>query len=183
MSNNITLARPYAKAIFEHALATDTLDAWALMLEKQKQIASDEAFIRFVQNPSVSPAQQAELIYKILQHVQGELTDKHCLHNFVELLAKNKRLSILPQVHDLFASMRAEHEKTLTVEVFSFAPLSGSQEEALIRTLEKRLNKKIALQISIDKNLLGGAVIIAGQLVIDGSVRGKLEKLKAKLAA
>lgn len=89
----------------------------------------------------------------------------------------------LPALSLLFEDMRAEHEKTLSVDVISFSPLSKHQEAELIQRLKRRLKRDITLNISIDHHLLGGAIIQAGDLVIDGSVRGELNKLKATLVA
>lgn len=103
-------------------------------------------------------------------------------HQLLSLLVENKRVGLLPDIKVIFDSLRQEAEKTITVQVQSFSPLSIAQQNALIAQLSQRLQRQVALEQSVDASLLGGAIIHAGDLVIDGSVRGKLNKLANSLA-
>jgi F-type H+-transporting ATPase subunit delta len=178
MSDSTTIARPYAKAIFEHALAEKNLAQWSEHLLMLAQTVLNPQASQFIGNPATTEEQHIEL----LQTVCGG-KDNKSLNNLIALLASNKRLMLLPEIKVLYEVHRAEQEKTLDVDVISFSKVSSTQEQQLIDSLSKRLQRKVSLKISIDPSLLGGAVIRAGDLVIDGSVRGKLNKLGTGLAA
>ncbi|QRN04980.1 F0F1 ATP synthase subunit delta [Legionella sp. MW5194] len=182
MSETITIARPYAKAIFEHALHQGKLTEWSTILFAASQIALNDHVISFIGNPAATIEQQITLMADPLKKMAdtGEIP---ALDNFIRTLAENKRLQILPDIYVLFEAMRSEQEKTLTISVTSYSTLSNTQEKELIDALSKRLQRQVTLKVAIDKSLLGGAIIKAGDLVIDGSVRGKLNKLGAGLAA
>lgn len=180
MSDSTTIARPYAKAIFENALAEKKLAEWSLYLQALAQAVLNPLASEFIANPASAVDQHIAL----LQSVCGsKVKDNVSLINLIELLAVNNRLMLLPEIVVLYDYHRAEHEKTLGVDVISFSPVSAAQQQQLVESLSNRLQRKVTLNISIDPSLLGGAVIRAGDLVIDGSVRGKLSKLSTGLAA
>lgn len=178
MSDITTIARPYAKATFEHALAEKKLAEWAEHLQLLAQAVLTPAATHFIANPATTVEQQIELMQTVVKSKEDK-----SLHNLISLLASNKRLMLLPAIHELYEEHKAEQEKTLDVNVFSFAAMSADQQKKLVESLSQRLQRKVALKITIDPSLLGGAVIQAGDLVIDGSVRGKLNKLGSELAA
>lgn len=178
MSDSTTIARPYAKAIFESALAEKKLAEWSAGLMTLAQLVSHPEAAQFIENP----ASTVEQHIKLLQGLSNSGSSKS-INNLISLLATNKRLMLLPAISALYEVLRAEQEKTLDVDVSSFADLSAAQQERLIASLSQRLQRKVSLNISIDPSLLGGAIIRAGDLVIDGSVRGKLNKLSTGLAA
>lgn len=181
MADSITIARPYAKAIFEHALTANKLEQWSKYLHNLAALAMDDQTVAFVTNPATTSQQHRDLFLAFAgDEKNGELNFQK---TFVETLAHNKRLLVLPQIVVLFDALRAEQEKTLVVSVTSYSALSGEQEAQMIRSLGKRLQRQITLDITLDPSLLGGAIIHAGDLVIDGSVRGKLNKLATGLAA
>ena len=182
MSDATTIARPYAKAIFKHALATKLLAAWAIILHDLAQTVLDPDTKQFICNPATTAALQAELLLVVCTKTK-RVSDMKTVESLVSMLAENGRLLVLPDIYAQYEALRAEQEKTLTANVSSFAALTSSQEQHLIDSLSKRLQRQVTLDVSIDKSLLGGAVIRAGDLVIDGSVRGKLNKLKSNLAA
>lgn len=181
MSNTTTIARPYAKAIFEHALAEQKLGQWSEILHELACAVLDEKAIHFIANPAATVEQQIELLMSLF--AKTEAKEKAAIDNLVALLAHNKRLMLLPDIKVLFDALRAEQEKTLQVKVTSFSELSSAQQAQLTSSLSKRLQRQVSLDLSIDKSLIGGAVIHAGDLIIDGSVRGKLNKLRTDLAA
>ncbi|MDI1351704.1 MAG: F0F1 ATP synthase subunit delta [bacterium] len=180
MSDSTTIARPYAKAIFEHALAENKLAQWSEYLHALAQTVLTPQAAQFIANPASTDEQHIDL----LQSVSGSAHQSYeSLNNLIHLLAVNKRLMLLPEIKSLYEIHRAEQEKTLDVDVISFSSVSPEQQQQMITSLSKRLQRKVSLNISIDPSLLGGAVIRAGDLVIDGSVRGKLNKLRTGLAA
>ncbi|MFV0820083.1 F0F1 ATP synthase subunit delta [Legionella micdadei] len=181
MSNTTTIARPYAKAIFEHALATRKLSQWSEMLHKLAVAALDEKARQFITSPTATVEQQVDLLMTLFAKEESE--EVSFVRNLVILLAQNKRIMLLPDIKAIFEVLRAEQEKTLRVDVISFSELSSAQQERLISSLSHRLQRQVTLILTIDKSLLGGAVIHAGDLVIDGSVRGRLNKLSSDLAA
>lgn len=190
MSDNTTIARPYAKAIFQVACEQKQLAAWSIILQNLAYIILDSAVEEFILNPASSEALQSQLILTViysqqLKNMQSTPMNamKAFVENLVQLLAQNKRLLLLPEISGQFELLRAEQEKTLTVQVASFAKLSHAQQQQLTDRLSQRLQRQVTLDLSIDTTLLGGAVIRAGDLVIDGSVRGKLNKLATALVA
>jgi F-type H+-transporting ATPase subunit delta len=180
MSDSTTIARPYAKAIFEHALAEKQLAPWSDYLFVLAQAVLDANASEFIANPASTPEQQIELLEAVCKIKDKDVKS---LGNLIGLLATNKRLMLLPEIKALYDVHRAEQEKTLGVDVVSYSAVSSAQQQQLMDALSKRLQRDVTLNISIDPSLLGGAVIQAGDLVIDGSVRGKLNKLSTGLAA
>lgn len=180
MSDSTTVARPYAKAVFEQALHEKKLAEWSDYLLVLAQAVLSPLAQQFINNPASQATQQIDLLQSVC-----DLKVKGCraLNNLIALLAHNKRLMLLPEIKALYEFHRAEQEKTLVIEIVSFSELSPSQKDKLIDSLSRRLQRKVSLNINIDSSLLGGAIIRAGNLVIDGSVRGKLEKLDTVLAA
>ncbi len=181
MSDNVTIARPYAKAIFNHALAKKQLAAWSIILHDLALTVLDPQASRFICNPESTVELQIQLLLSVVVKSKPAIEMKD-IENLVHLLAANKRLLLLSDISTQFEVLRAEQEKTLTVQVSSFAAFTEEQQQHLVQSLSQRLQRHVMLDINIDKSLLGGAVIRAGDLVIDGSVVGKLAKLGATLA-
>lgn len=182
MSDITTIARPYAKAVFELALETNQLAAWSDILVAMAQVALLPQAIQFINNPVTTTAEQAQLILAVVPRLKSKV-DHQLIDRFVALLAENNRLLLIPGICAQYERLRAFQEKTLTVSVDSFAPLSDKQQQQLIEKLTQRLQREVTLEMTIDESLLGGALIQAGDLVIDGSVRGQLLKLASSLVA
>lgn len=180
MSANITLARPYAKAVFEYANDNSSLLPWTDVLHALAVIISKEEVKLFLTNPSVRVDKQIEFVTSVVLEVVGH-TLSSPIHEFISVLAHNKRIPLLPWISTQFDALRDEQEKTMVVDVLSFELLNKEQESKLITALNRRLNKRITLNTHINKSLLGGAILRAGDLVIDGSVRGKLNQLTSHL--
>lgn len=180
MSDSTTIARPYAKAIFEHALAENKLSQWSDYLTILAESVSTPEISQFIANPASTDEQQIELLIAVCG---TKLKESDSLNNLIKLLAINKRLMLLPEIKALYEVHRAEQEKILEVDVVSYSELTSAQQKRLSESLSQRLARKVSLKISIDPTLLGGALIRAGDLVIDGSVRGKLNMLSTSLAA
>jgi F-type H+-transporting ATPase subunit delta len=138
--------------------------------------------LAFVQNPRSTTKQQTELLSSVFEaHTKSKPSAE--VENTLEVLAINRRLPLLPEIHTLYEIMKAEQEKTTEVLVKSATELSEIQREKLVQTLSKRLQRAVTLQVVVDPALIGGAMISAGDLVIDGTVRGKLNTLSATLIA
>lgn len=183
MTTMTSIARPYAKAAFEFAVEKDHLSAWASFLEHLTQIISDPACESFILEPSTTPQQQSDLLDAMLTRFKALPKDAEEMRNFVALLAHNKRLLAIASIQQIFLELRAEYEKTLTVDVISFSDLTKEQTKTLKTRLSKRLQRDITLNITIDPSILGGAIIRAGNLVLDGSVRTQIKNLSNTLAA
>ncbi len=170
--NMTTLARPYALAAFEFALAEGTVPAWESMLALASLVTQDASVQRLLVNPEMSSAQLVSLYCDVLAKcLNPEMT------NFIRLLAEYDRLSILPDIAELFSQYRTEQEKKIDVEVVSAVQLNDQYQKKLIDLLNKRLKRKVQLTCKTDPTLLGGVVVTAGDTVIDGSVRGKLDRM------
>ena len=177
MTENLsTIARPYALAAFEYALDKDNLLGWNSMLQTAKQVVQDKAMAPLLNSPQIQQTELAEVIFSIL----GDTLDTE-QKNFIQLLAEYERLTTLPEIAKLFAENLAQHQKTITVEVISAIELDSSYQQKFIDALTRRLKRKVSLDCKVDSSLLGGAMIRAGDMVIDGSVRGKLNRLLESL--
>lgn len=172
MAELSTLARPYAKAVFSTALASKQLVEWSAMLALSSIVVVDKGMKALIDNPSVTQEQKAKLLLEVCE---GKLSEQG--QNLLSILAENKRLALLPQIAIQFDQLKAEQEKSVDVEIQTAFELKSEQEEKLAKALAAKLDRKINLSSKVDRSIIGGAVIRAGDLVIDASVRGKLAKL------
>ncbi|MDT8398167.1 MAG: F0F1 ATP synthase subunit delta [Pseudomonadales bacterium] len=172
MAETTTLARPYARAAFEVALAGKTLQSWSEMLAQVQAVARHDAVVGILSSPSLTGAAQAQILLDLC----GDSLDP-ALQNFIRILAENKRLPLLEEIATLFEEMKAVQEKTLDVDVTTAFPLADSTRQKLAEALGRRLQRTVTIRSEVDKNLIGGIVVRAGDLVIDGSLRGRLNKL------
>lgn len=171
-----TIARPYARAAFEYAVAKNDLASWEGILRSAAEMVQQKPIASLLSSPQMTTKQLTDLFCDVLEKLLD--TEKR---NFIHVLAVNKRLPVLPDIAALFASYRAEKEKTIQVNVSSAFPLDEPYKAKFINSLAKRLQRKVSLQCDVDATLLGGAIVRAGDLVIDGSVRGKLNRLLESL--
>ncbi len=177
MAEKNTIARPYAQAAFEIAQAENDLKAWSDMLQFLAAVAADETMQSVIDNASLDAAKVVDLLLSVCG---DKLNDKG--KNLVHVLAENRRLNVLPEVAALYETRRAEAEKTVEAEVASAFPLSDAQQKQIAAALKKRLGREVNLVARTDDSIIGGAIVRAGDLVIDGSVTGQLEKLTANLS-
>ena len=171
MSELTTIARPYAKAAFDFAIEANAIESWLEMLVFAAEVASDATINEYLSG-SASVEQAQDIFLKVCD-VQLDSNGQ----NLIKVMAENQRLLVLPQVVTQFRELKAEQEKTLSVDVTSAVKLTAEQETTLCAALEKRLARKVKLNCNIDANVVSGLVIKAGDMVIDGSVRGKLNRL------
>jgi F-type H+-transporting ATPase subunit delta len=167
------IARPYVAAAFEYANANHEIPAWENMLVAAATIAKNPAVSELLMSPQITSEQMVEFFSSILVN---ELNTAR--KNFICLLAENHRLNVLPDIAELFKEYRAVQEKSITVQVVSAIELPNAYKQKLSQSLAKRLQRQIELQCDIDPSLIGGAIIRAGDTVIDGSIRGKLARLE-----
>ena len=176
MAEKSTIARPYAQAAFEIASDSGNLKGWSEMLQLLSMVAADELMQDIISNPAIERDKVVDVILGVCGDGLNEAGK-----SFVNVLAENNRLNVMSEIAVLFEKQRAEAEKTVHAEVISAFPLSDAQKQNLIDALKKRLGKEVTLVTSIDASIVGGAIVRAGDLVIDGSVSGQLEKLATAL--
>ena len=160
MAELTTVARPYAKAAFEHARGKGQLAAWSSMLALAAAVVDDAAFKQYIARPTLGAAEQADAVLKVV----GDRLDDDA-RNFISNLAVNKRLAALPAISSLFEALRAEAEGAVDVEVTAAYALDDAQTQALARTLTEKLARQVNVSSGVDASLIGGAVIRAGDLV------------------
>jgi F-type H+-transporting ATPase subunit delta len=171
-----TIARPYARAAFQVARDAKLLAAWSESLRLAVGLVGDPRIADLVSSPKLSEDQVVGIFAGFKTGAEGEHWQ-----NFIRLLAENKRLAVLPQVAERFELLRAEYENELDVLVTSAVPLSDAQRAKLADSLKARLQRDVRITTAVDPALLGGAVIRAGDLVIDGSILGRLQRLGSVL--
>lgn len=175
MAEKATIARPYAKAAFDYARERKAFPAWSQLLTTAAGIVADARVARLLGSPSVKPADLAAMIADI-----AGATDEQS-KNFLGTLAANRRLALLPEIAAMFEALRADEENVAEVQVTSAVPLDDAQRQRLIAALQKRLKREVRLHVEVDGALVGGAIVRSGDLVIDGSLRSRLERLSAAM--
>jgi F-type H+-transporting ATPase subunit delta len=176
MSNALTFARPYARAAFELARSHNALGDWAGKLAFAAQMAADPRVASLFGDPRVA---ENDLVALVLP--EGEAADSP-FASFVRVLAENGRLPVLPEIGALFEELKDEAERVLKVNVRSATPIDAAETAKLKGALKRRFGRDIEIEQTVDASVLGGAVIDAGDVVIDGSVRGRLARLEQALA-
>ena len=176
MAELATIARPYANATFELAKSDGTLDGWSRMLSVLTATTANETVALLLDSPDLPANAKA---FRLAEVCGDELDDRG--KKFLQALAEHDRLDLIPEIQQQFEELRAEEQKSLDVEVVSAFPLSDAQTEALKNALNRRFDKDISIESRVDAGLIGGAVVRAGDMVIDGSLRGKLAKLAENL--
>ncbi len=175
MADLQTLARPYARAAFNHA-QSDSVEQWSEALGRLAQSLDDESVRAVISTPQVRDNQLVELFAGIAGYESANV------RNFLSLLAEYSRLPLLPQIAEQFAQLRANAEQRLDATVVAAMPVNDVQGAALQAALEKKLNRKVTLSFEEDPSLIGGVVIKSGDMVIDGSVSGELALLANQLS-
>ncbi len=178
MADKSTIARPYAKAAFDEARDKGQLGPWSQALRTAAAVVSDSRVEALLGNPRVTPEELAALVIEI---AGPELDEQG--RNFVRTLADNRRLALLPEISALFDELKGEAEGIVDVVVTSAAPLNDSERGKLAAAPERRLGRSVRLQCATDPALIGGAVLRAGDWVLDGSLRGRLERIAYVLTA
>jgi F-type H+-transporting ATPase subunit delta len=178
MAERTTTARPYAKAIFALARQNNRLAETSRGLLRAAETVVDPRVHALLGSPHVTAPQLGELV----NGIAGDALDENG-RNFVNLLAQNRRLGFLPEIAALFEQMKSEVENAVDVDVTSATALTPEQESRYAAALQKKLGRSVRLRTRVDGSLLGGAVLKAGDLVIDGSIKGRIERLATELTA
>jgi F-type H+-transporting ATPase subunit delta len=174
MAEKVTLARPYAKAAFEAARQHKAFERWSEMLAAAAAAVVDERVAKLLSSPRVQPGDLVELI------AAASGADQHG-RNFLETLAQNRRLGVLPEIAAIYEELRADVENVTDVHVTSAVALDETQRVRLTAALKKRLKRDVRLHCAVDAGLIGGAVVRAGDFVIDGSLKARLESMAAQI--
>ena len=176
MAERATIARPYAKAAFAAAREQGRLAEWSRWLGNARGVVLSEEFRLLESSPGVSAAQLEDLIAGICGadlDAQGRA--------LLGLLTENGRLDFLPEIATQFKALEAEDQNVADVEIVSATTLGDEQKARLAAALRTRLRRDVRLQCTVDPGLIGGAVVRSGDLLIDGSMKGKLERFETEL--
>jgi F-type H+-transporting ATPase subunit delta len=176
MAEYTTSARPYARAVFDLASGSSSIDSWGEALALMAAVASDASMQQIFDEPQLSKVQKGELMLKV---IADKLNQQQ--QNLVRLMAENGRLRALPEVLHQFEIFRAEAEGKVEAEVISAFALTSEQEQAITETLKSKLGRDVSITTSTDESLIGGVVIKAGDTIIDGSMKSQLESLALAL--
>lgn len=176
MADNITLARPYARAVFEIARDGNALGHWSDVLAIAAAAVQNEQLRALLDDPARTPLEQTDLLSRVFP--SGLAGDTH---NLMHLIAENDRLGVLPEIAERYEALRAEAENKIDVELRSVEPIGEDERAKLASALRARLGREVQMETVIDPSLIGGVVITAGDLVIDGSVRARLDALATDL--
>lgn len=178
MADFTTAARPYAKAVFELAQENGQFDDWSGRLAFWSALVSSPEMSQRLEAPGLTHQDRAGMI----ETVAGDEMDDNS-RNFIRLLSENNRLGLIPDMQGIYEELRAEAEGEIEATVTSAFELTESQSQRIIDALSKRLDRKVRLVTTIDKDLIGGAIIRAGDLVIDGSLKGRVENMERAVAS
>jgi F-type H+-transporting ATPase subunit delta len=179
MADNNTVARPYAQAIFELASESKELAAWSGALDAAGQLLADGQVVEYLGDPAFSNEQRLEFLSGLFAKAGIDVlagNDKKGT-NFLKLLLEYGRIAALPEISNHFETLKAQIENMVDVTVSSASEISKAQQDSIAKSLQARLGRDVNITTEIDENLIGGAVIRAGDVVIDGSLRARLEGL------
>ena len=177
MAEPVTVARPYAEAVFKLAAQANMLPAWSVALANIDGVVADARMQALISDPKVSVQQLQALVLGVIgDKISGDA------RNFVQVLAQNGRLELLPHIRAHFEALKREKEGVLEARIISALPIGDDQIKQLIAQLESKYQRKVTAQIETDAALIGGVKIVVGDKVIDASVRGKLDAMAASLA-
>ena len=179
MSDFQTAARPYARALFELASEESKLQQWQDNLQQAALIAADADMLAIFEQPAILAEDLAKLFLSVIA-AAGVEADAD-FNNLIALLAENDRLSALPTISAQFATLKQEAEGKIEVTVRSAQELSAEQQDKIASSMAKRLGKEVSITTEIDASLIAGAIVTAGDLVIDGSASGQMQKLTIAL--
>lgn len=176
MAEAITVARPYAEAVYKHAVTSESLEQWSKILRLAASVVEHDDMRPLIGNPVISAKQLGEIFIEI---GKGKFNSE--ARNLVMLLAENKRIFILPQISQLFEQLKGHHEGVLEAKIVSAFAMESKQLKKLVDDLEQKFKRKIDAQVSVDPELIGGVKVEIGDEILDASVRGKLEAMAIAL--
>ena len=184
MAELVTIARPYAEAVFKLACdgnaAVNSLTAWSNALANLDAVVGNEHVQARISDPKVSTQQLEGLVLGVIGD-KFDSTVAGAARNFVQVLVSNGRLELTPQIRTLFEGLKREHEGTLDAKIISALAISEAEVKPLVAALEAKYKRKITVKVVIDPSLIGGVKIVVGDKVIDATVRGKLDSMATAL--
>ncbi len=176
MAESVTIARPYAEALFAAAKESGKLAKWSGQISRLGQVAADPEVSQAIADPNVAAPQ----LVNLFRSACGKAADAE-LANFIQLLSDNNRLALLPEIGALYESYKQAEEGTKQAEIVSAFPINASQVKALVPQLEAVFKSKLEASVSVDPELIGGIKVIVGDQMLDASVRGKLDAMATAL--
>ena len=179
MAEKTTLARPYARAVFQTASAAGALAEWSLVLNALAQVLADPTARSYLGSPGLTDGDRVDFLAGTASEAVGDgaILNASAGNNFLRLLTENDRLQVLPEIAHRFDILKAEAERTVEVSMVAAVEVEAGLAKRIAEALEKKLGRAVELKLSVDPDLIGGAVIRAEDRVIDGSVRSRLESL------
>jgi len=186
MAETITLARPYAQALFDLARDDDSLAGWSGALNVAALVVEDDGARKILTNPGVADADRVALIAGVCgqaDETAGRLLAQTRGQNLLLLLAENRRLDVLPDIAARFDALKAAFENTVEVDLISAVEVDAAVADKFKQRLQARLGRSVELNRSVDPDLIGGAVVRADDLVIDGSIKTRLQALAQRLSS
>jgi len=182
MADHNTIARPYAKALFEIARDARDLGAWADALAVAADVVRDANVHAYLGRPDLDAAARAEFVARMCAGLAGAgRLGEPAGRNLLAILSENDRLGVLPEIAAQFARLKAEAEKSVRARLTTAVAVEAAQVGQIAQLLERKLGRKVELELDVDPTLLGGAIVRAEDKVIDGSVRSRLQRLAATL--
>lgn len=177
MSEVASVARPYARALFEVAQEGKNIDGWSQALGDMATVAANEGVLSLLNNPQVGD----QALYPLFIEAAGDGCGAE-INNLARLMAENGRLRALPEVAEQFELLRSEAESTIEAQLVTAKPVSDEQQAGLAEALSKKMGREVTLRTEVNEDLIGGAIIRAGDWVIDGSVKAQLESLATAIS-
>lgn len=171
-----SIARPYAEAVFSLASESDKLELWSEMLGLMSSVVTDEGMASIIGNPSIDSNKLTELLLDI---GGGRINDQ--CQNMLKLLVRNKRIPVLPEIAAQFEALKNQSEGAIDVVITSAFEMKPAQEKVIADALRKKFEREVNISNKTDESLIGGIRIKAGDIVIDGSIKGQLGKLANEL--
>ena len=180
MAEPVTIARPYAEAVYKLAREKSTLTGWSDALANLDAVVSDTRVQAIIGDPNISAQQLEALVLGVIDN-KFEASVANEARTFIQVLVQNGRLELTPHIRGVYENLKREHEGTLEAKVISALPIGDEQVKALVATLEAKFKRKITAKVEIDPQLIGGVKIVVGDKVIDATVRGRLDAMATAL--
>ncbi len=180
MAEPVTIARPYAEAVYKLAREKSALAQWSDALANLDAVVGNAQVQSIISDPNISAQQLEGLVLGVIGDKLDALVANEA-RNFIQVLVQNNRLELTPHIRGMYEDLKREHEGVLEAQVISALPIGDDQVKSLVATLEARFKRKIIAKVEIDPQLIGGVKIVVGDKVIDATVRGRLDAMAAAL--